>query len=244
MSQAGKSSAYMKAWRARKEQENPEYMELQRAKARERARAKFEANRDNPEHQEKERRRKKELQRKRRADPVKSAVIKQVNARSRAKSENKARQVERMKAWRDANKEAIKSYQKDWRTENADAISAYSSQYMKSYTAQDHVKKSIRERHLKKYYRMTTHDFNVLWERQSGKCAVCEVAMNPRGRESHAACVDHNHDTGEIRGLLCRACNHGIGNLKDDPRVLQRAADYLVNNGFYGGKKSPNSLKG
>jgi hypothetical protein len=39
--------------------------------------------------------------------------------------------------------------------------------------------------------------------------------------------VDHNHATGEIRGLLCQACNHAIGKFKDKPELCRKAADYL-----------------
>ena len=42
-------------------------------------------------------------------------------------------------------------------------------------------------------------------------------------------CVDHDHATGEIRGLLCVNCNSAIGKLRDDPILLQRATCYLTN---------------
>lgn len=139
-----------------------------------------------------------------------------------------------MKLWRDAHQDHIKAYQKQWREANKDAVRAYQKDYHEEYRARDDVQAARWERQLRENYRMTPEDFNVLWKSQAGQCAVCLVKMNPRGRKPDAACVDHNHETGEIRGLLCRACNHGIGNLKDDPNVLEAAAVYLREKGHYG----------
>ena len=56
-------------------------------------------------------------------------------------------------------------------------------------------------------------------ESQGGLCAICGCS-----KKLH---MDHDHDTGKIRGVLCGACNRGIGLLKDDYEVLSRAVDYL-----------------
>lgn len=62
----------------------------------------------------------------------------------------------------------------------------------------------------------------VLLLTQCGKCAICGYDLNGRMH------VDHDHRTGEIRGLLCSNCNTGIGLLREDARVLQNALDYLA----------------
>jgi hypothetical protein len=54
---------------------------------------------------------------------------------------------------------------------------------------------------------------------QHGVCAICQTAQ--------AIHVDHDHRTGQIRGLLCLRCNAALGQLADDPLVLRRAARYL-----------------
>lgn len=54
---------------------------------------------------------------------------------------------------------------------------------------------------------------------QGGLCAVCKVAP--------AAHVDHDHATGAVRALLCFNCNGGLGQFKDDPKVLHAAAYYV-----------------
>ena len=50
--------------------------------------------------------------------------------------------------------------------------------------------------------------------------------------------IDHNHETGEFRGILCINCNSMLGMAKDSPRILAKAIGYLEANGFYG-KDSP-----
>lgn len=59
---------------------------------------------------------------------------------------------------------------------------------------------------------------------QLGLCAICEVSVSVASKRYH---LDHDHDTGEIRGVLCHGCNVGLGCFKDDPRRLLKAVDYL-----------------
>lgn len=146
----------------------------------------------------------------------------------------KVKQAERMKRWRSAHKEHISVYQKAWREKNKSHVQAYQKTFQEQYRQRDDVQMTIWKNHLHKNYRMTPEAFNALWSEQSGLCAVCAVPMDPRGRQKDAVCVDHNHETGKVRGLLCRGCNHGIGNLKDSPEVLEAAALYLRTQGHYG----------
>jgi hypothetical protein len=222
----------MKEWRRRKMQEDPEFLERERAKARERSRAKWEAMRNDPEYIEKERARKRQVQARRRADPEKLVKIKQKAAAFRAKPEQKQKQALRCKAWRENNRKMVAAYQKQWREKNLTAVRDYNEAYMQEYVKRDYVKQGIRKRGLQKYG-LDVERFNEIWTSQQGKCAICEIVMLPRGRDGRSACVDHNHMTGEVRGLLCRECNHGIGNLKDDPRILMAAAKYLTEAGNY-----------
>lgn len=60
-----------------------------------------------------------------------------------------------------------------------------------------------------------------LYVMQKGRCAICHV-------ESKALVIDHNHETGEVRGLLCNTCNLGIGQFHDNAAVLARAAAYVL----------------
>ena len=64
-------------------------------------------------------------------------------------------------------------------------------------------------------------------EEQNNGCAIC---LRPFLKTPH---IDHNHETGMFRGLLCRPCNTGIGFLGDDPEILKRAVAYLQVRGNY-----------
>jgi len=80
-----------------------------------------------------------------------------------------------------------------------------------------------RSSYLNKQFGITLNDYNVLFEYQGGLCAVCRKP-EVQGR---SLSVDHCHTTLEIRGLLCRNCNLGIGHFKDDWNLLIKAACYL-----------------
>ena len=101
-----------------------------------------------------------------------------------------------------------------------------------------------RNAYLREYRRLTPHlekaralrdSFGISLERyqemleeQDHKCAICGTsdAGTRKGKPKMLA-VDHCHDSGKIRGLLCESCNQGIGKLKDDPTILRKAADYI-----------------
>jgi hypothetical protein len=80
-------------------------------------------------------------------------------------------------------------------------------------------------RHLKDRYGITLEDYDTLVVKQDGRCAICQTT-NPGGRKGRF-CIDHDHITGKIRGLLCSPCNRALGGFHDDPRLLQIAAEYL-----------------
>lgn len=73
-------------------------------------------------------------------------------------------------------------------------------------------------------YGITVDQFDVMLAAQGGVCRICRSG-DPRGVGSFH--VDHDHDTGVIRGLLCSDCNLGLGLFKDDATLLLGAANYL-----------------
>ena len=75
----------------------------------------------------------------------------------------------------------------------------------------DHYLEVERERSYKKLYNITMADYSQMLAAQDNKCAICSgVNADPKGRLKYF-CVDHCHETGRVRGLLCLACNHLLG---------------------------------
>lgn len=81
--------------------------------------------------------------------------------------------------------------------------------------------------YVEKSYGITKEQYDKLYAAQGGRCAICRRATGAARRLA----VDHNHKTGEVRGLLCKPCNrYGLGMFaRDNPEVFDRAADYLRN---------------
>lgn len=79
--------------------------------------------------------------------------------------------------------------------------------------------------HLRRTYGVEYGTYAAMLEKQGGKCAVCEAA-EPGGNSKNFH-MDHCHDTGKVRGLLCTSCNNGIGRFNHDPELLREAAAYL-----------------
>lgn len=87
-------------------------------------------------------------------------------------------------------------------------------------------------RDLRRLYgpKMTAARYAKMWKEQDGLCAIChrpETAVMRHGIVQSLA-VDHDHETGEVRRLLCQRCNTGLGLFGDDPERLMDAAKYLM----------------
>jgi hypothetical protein len=85
-------------------------------------------------------------------------------------------------------------------------------------------KSSLREWYLLKTYNLTLEQYNKMWINQNGCCAICKK----HELEIQKLHVDHNHDTGQVRGLLCPQCNKGLGLFYDNKEYLETAIKYLT----------------
>lgn len=79
---------------------------------------------------------------------------------------------------------------------------------------------SSRKSYLKKAWGINLDEFNALVDKQNGLCGICQI-------KADIFHIDHNHQTGKIRSLLCSNCNRGIGYLKESPVILQSAINYI-----------------
>lgn len=92
-----------------------------------------------------------------------------------------------------------------------------------------------RKHNLKRHYGITPEDYATQLAVQGGACAICGTD-NPSDRWDNFA-VDHDHETGEVRGLLCGKCNKAIGLLSDDVSRLRSAIAYLQRGGVWNDTK-------
>lgn len=106
---------------------------------------------------------------------------------------------------------------KKWRDENTIYLAAYKKKRYESMTPE-----TKWERHLKGRYGISIIDYQQMQREQGNVCAICK-SESQRLRLS----VDHCHSTRMVRGLLCERCNSLLGRVKDDPKILRAAADYL-----------------
>ena len=83
-------------------------------------------------------------------------------------------------------------------------------------------KQRLRDYLRERTFGVTPEQYRAWVNEQEGKCAICRQAPGIRG-----LAVDHDHNTGKIRGLLCGNCNVLLGHAKDNPATLRAAAEYL-----------------
>jgi len=81
----------------------------------------------------------------------------------------------------------------------------------------------FRRHHLRKSYGITEEEYNQKSQKQNGLCAIC-FRPQPDGRR---LAVDHNHETMQVRDLLCNSCNVSIGLMNEDILKLQAVINYL-----------------
>ena len=84
----------------------------------------------------------------------------------------------------------------------------------------------VRELRLPQMYGITVEEYNQRLKDQDGKCAICG-SDNPGRKDAKYFAIDHDHETGKVRDLLCSHCNIGLGAFKDNPVRLEAAAKYL-----------------
>lgn len=139
----------------------------------------------------------------------------------RWKKENQKKAKEYEKQYYKDNLKKSKEYGKQWRNNNPEKVKESGRQW-----ARDNPEK-VKEIRLKCNYGLSLEEYFEIIEQQKGCCAICE---RHQSELKIRLCVDHNHLTGKVRGLLCDNCNRMLGAGMDDPNILIKGAEYLNNN--------------
>ncbi len=85
---------------------------------------------------------------------------------------------------------------------------------------------TVRSQFLKRKYGMTFDEFEAMLSDQNNACAICGTKEPSSGRDRRFH-VNHDHKTGEVRGLLCKSCNIALGEVKENIHILQAMIEYL-----------------
>lgn len=112
------------------------------------------------------------------------------------------------KAYHEAHREKQNAYNREYRKHNPERCKSLALQW---------------------HYGITLEQRDSMLEAQGFRCAICGTDA-PSGKKGW--CVDHCHETDTVRGILCQACNTGLGAFKDNIENLRRAIAYLVKSGI------------
>lgn len=132
----------------------------------------------------------------------------------------KAKKAARDRRYYQRHKQKVLKRQKEYYEDNKEEILITRKEHYQN-NRQEKISYSSRQ-HLLKRYNITPEDYQAMLAVQNGTCAICK-----QGPGKSKLQVDHDHDTGQVRGLLCVSCNSGLGHLGDDYGRVLLAAEYL-----------------
>jgi len=123
-------------------------------------------------------------------------------------------------------------YQKNRRKEKFEQIAAHDKKRKQEFKEKDHegYMMGAYKSKLKTAFGLTLEQYDQMLEDQNGVCAICGKPETKIGRSGlpQRLSVDHNHQTGQVRQLLCHACNMVVGFSGEDIRTLYATANYLL----------------
>ena len=124
-----------------------------------------------------------------------------------------------------ANKEDAKKYSEKWRNANRERYRELAREWRKNNP--DKQKMISLKCNLRKCYNMSVEEWDALWEKQKGLCPICN---RPLSEEYRRPCVDHDHETGKIRGIIHSGCNLLVGILEKDMSIdLANKINNIIN---------------
>ena len=146
--------------------------------------------------------------------------------KKRYRASHKKEMAEYCKKYYQAHREKIKERSSNYGKMHLKEITkkrrGYRKKYGKKYVMAH--RRELSERRLKDRHGLTLEDYAYMCKEQNGCCAICHT---PEGELKECLRVDHDHNTGKIRGLLCNYCNSGLGFFRDNRVSLHAASRYL-----------------
>jgi hypothetical protein len=139
----------------------------------------------------------------------------------------RSKNMAKLKAWRKKNRPAHLRYKKNYRKQWANRISLYQKAYREKHATRlrqyrKRYFKRIRGVALKYKYGISFKEYSEMIKNQNKECAICHVKF----KKLKQACVDHDHVSNKVRGILCARCNFSLGKF-ETVALLQSAIKYL-----------------
>ena len=124
-----------------------------------------------------------------------------------------------------ANREKKNAVAREWKEKNKDRLPQLSKQYRERFRDKVFL---VNRKFTHKKYGISQDIFDAMFESQRGLCAICNLPETKLIRgELVTMSIDHDHNTGKVRGLLCAKCNTGLGQFKDNIDNMRNAVKYL-----------------
>lgn len=126
------------------------------------------------------------------------------------------------KRWNQRNPEKVRAAVYKYRDEHRDQINAYRRKLWHSLSDEEKIARAAKRRNQAfiRRYGITVEEYDLMKAAQNGVCKLCH-------HPTRKLDVDHCHETGAVRGLLCMQCNHALGILGDNVEGLKRALKYV-----------------
>ena len=121
--------------------------------------------------------------------------------------------------WKTENREKLALQQREWVAGNPEKAATSTQKYREAYPERQAV--SNRKAKLKRRFNLTLEQYDRM---AKDGCQICGALNSTSGRRLD---VDHDHNTGDVRGILCNSCNLALGSMSDNPDRLRLAAAYL-----------------
>ena len=118
-----------------------------------------------------------------------------------------------------ADPEPMKARARRWQAANPERV----AENLRRYQESGRKAAADRRSHLKRKFGLTVEQYDEMLAAQGGGCAIC--GRPPR--DDISLHVDHDHDTGQVRGLVCFRCNNALGDFNESQALLVSAAEYL-----------------
>ena len=151
---------------------------------------------------------------------------------------NREKIIKQNKEYTEKHKEEKKIYYREYGQKNKEIL--YAKAKIRNKKNKEHIaermkkwnednKEHVRSYFIQKKYGLSTEEYKNIIENNKGLCPICKsvLVFGVGVRDPKAATIDHNHETGKVRDVLCSNCNMGIGKFKENIITIQAALDYL-----------------